>query len=476
MSGEIQKALTRERPDGEDRASARSADAGAIRVSPGGYLAALFLSSFFSALLIYLEIETAGVISFGFACLALSILAFTDRIGFDGKRLRRTGLLPNLWSTLSGSRKRLRITDIEQVETQAMRALKRGRNVKYRFSTTIRGKGCVFTFASGGESYRQMIKSLLPLLPENVLDTRSIELRDYLADPKEVLQQAEASRIPPTDVLENSFSRLAKEKARPHPTANDIEAHASNPLQLRNLANQLRLSGFLLQALEAFRRALMLEPANGWLLLECGRCLQSLAGSEKDQRLERRSIACLRLAEKRAGIDCELLARVGESYFQTGEWRRAGRVFRRVSETLGDSFRSVRGMAEMALREGKIAHVIHHFYSANRLADSPALKRWTRNEADYFSRLNDDEEYLELEVSRMNMIERLEKYQRTSLRIVLFGFPLILVGVLGEESGVANVGWAVSTIAILLWFGMSLTQRLMAGRIPFEMVHSDDDL
>ena len=474
MSREIQKALTT-RSDQNAKASERLRDLVSARVSPASYLSALFPLSFACALLIYLDMDTIGVVSFGAAFVVITLLAFTDRIAFDGKRLRRTGLLPNLLARWMSGRRRLRISDIEQIETQALRAIKRGRNVKYRFSTTVRGKGCVFTFASGGDAYRRMISSLFPLVAENVLDTRSLELRDYLTDSADVLKQAEGSRIPPADVLEGSLRQSARDKDRPRPSVADIEAHTSNPLQLRHLANQLRLSGFLLQSLEAFRRALMLEPQNGWLLLECGRCLQSLAGSEKDARLERRSIALMRLAELRAGSDKELLTRVGESYFQAGEWKRAGAVFRRESDSLGESFRSVRGMAEMALREGKIAHVIHHFNTANRIADSTALKRWARTEADYFSRLNDDEEYLELEVSRMNLIERLERYQKTALRIVLFGFPLILIGVLADEDTIADLGWAVSTLAIAVWFGMSLTTRLMSGRIPVDMVVSDEE-
>jgi hypothetical protein len=122
-------------------------------------------------------------------------------------------------------------------------------------------------------------------------------------------------------------------------------------------------------------------------------------------------------------------------------------------------------MAEMALREGKIAHVIHQFSAAGRLADSNAQRRWARGEADYFARLNDDEDYLELEISRMNLVERLERYQKTTLRAVLFGFPLILIGVLAEEFTVANVGWAVSAIAIAIWLGMALVQRFSVPRI-----------
>src|SRR5207342_808673 len=157
------------------------------------------------------------------------------------------------------------------------------------------------------------------------------ELRDYLTDPREALQNAEASKIPSPDVLEGSFTRLMREKQRQRPSRDDVDPNSTNPTHLRKVANQLRLSGFLLQAMEAFRRALVVEPHNPWLLLECGRCLHSLAGSEKDERLERRSLALMRLAEQRAGRDSELLIRVGESYFQAGDWRRAGRVFRKVS-------------------------------------------------------------------------------------------------------------------------------------------------
>jgi hypothetical protein len=65
-----------------------------------------------------------------------------------------------------------------------------------------------FAFASGGEDYRQMIHRIFPLLSENVLDNRSIELRDYLAEPKETLMKAEFARIPSADVLESSLNEF----------------------------------------------------------------------------------------------------------------------------------------------------------------------------------------------------------------------------------------------------------------------------
>ena len=142
---------------------------------------------------------------------------------------------------------------------------------------------------------------------------------------------------------------------------------------LRRLANELRLSGYLLQALETFRRALVLNPRSAWLLFDFARCLYSFAGAEHNEKMEKKALAALRLAEKRAGNDGELLARLGEIYFQYGDWRRARRAFQKALEAAGESFRSVRGLAEIALREGKVAHVIHQFSTANRLAETSAL-------------------------------------------------------------------------------------------------------
>jgi tetratricopeptide (TPR) repeat protein len=239
------------------------------------------------------------------------------------------------------------------------------------------------------------------------------------------------------------------------------------------LANQLRLSGYLLQAIEAFRRAVLIQPSDGWLWLEFGRCLHSLAGSEKDARLNRRSIAMMRLAERHAGSDAALLARLGESYFQAGELTRSSSVFQKAASTVGDNFRAARGLAEVAIREGKIAHVIHHFWAANRTGDTPSLRRWSRLEADYFARLNEDDEYMTMELSRVSLLEKIERGRRSCLRISLVGFPCILLGLLIEDFLIANIGWGVSITALTLWTTLTLCRQLMMSRIPFDVFDKD---
>ena len=437
-----------------------------IRVSPNSYFIALFLVTFYSGFLFYLEYDAAGIVFFGLAWVFLPVLAWRDRITFDGKRLTRTGILPRFWLSLNGVPNRLKLSDVEQVETQALRALKRGGNVFYRYRTSFQGKDRSFVVASGGEDYRRMIQGIFPLLTEDVLDNRSIEMRDYFSDPKETLMKAAFAKIPSVEVLENALeaNRVSKRKSLVS-TSEEIEKAD----YLRVLANELRLSGYLLQAVETFRRALILTPTDGWLLFEFARCLHSFAGSERDENLQRKSFAVLRLAEKRAKSD-ELLARLGETYFQFGELRRARITFERALEQAETSFRSVRGLAEISLREGKIAHVIHHFSSANRMAKTPALRRWTIKESAYFSRLNDDEEYMEMEIHRVNLLETLERSKKTSLSAAVFGFPMILTGVVLELYLIANLGWAISCTALLFWLGLIVSQNIFSSRIPPEMM------
>lgn len=444
-----------------------------IRVSPNGYFTVLFVVTFITGLLVYLEKDYAALALFAAGWTIFPVLAWHDRIVFDGKRLTRTGLLPNLWARFHQTKYRLRINDVEQIESQALRALKRGGNVFYRYRTSLQGKGLKFAFASGGEDYRRMIQRILPLVSENALDNRSIELRDYLTEPKETLMKAAFAHIPSAEVLEGSFGKIqTKNKNLARKPEQQIVEESEKADYLHVLGNELRLSGYLLQSLEAFRRALVLNPRDARLIFDFARCLHSLASSEKSAQLKRKSFAALRLAEKRGAGDGELLARLGETYFQYGDWRRAASSFGEASEIEQTNFRAARGLAEIALREGKIGYVILHFAAANRLAQTPALRRWTQNENDYFSLLHSDEDYMEMEISRVNLLEGLEKYKKTCLNIAFFSFPLIIAGLFSDEL-LTNIGWATACLSLALWLGTMLGQRMLSTRIPMD--YDDED-
>jgi hypothetical protein len=51
-----------------------------------------------------------------------------------------------------------------------------------------------------------------------------------------------------------------------------------------------------------------------------------------------------------------------------------------------------------------------------------------------FSRLNADEDYLEMEISRVNLLENLNSLKKTALRIGLFGFPVIVFGLIVQTN------------------------------------------
>lgn len=446
-----------------------------IRVPAYSYITAIFVGSFFSALAFYLEINWIGYLLFFICWIVLPLLALTDRIVFNGKRLYRSGLLPKSWAYLSGSRFWLKIKDIEQVETHISPRLKRGGRVYFKYQTAVRGKGSEFCFSSGGGDYRNFVRSLLGLISEEVLDAGSIEVRDYVGEPALARKKARQSDIPPADVLENAFrtSGLRLRGNRRSVADGQVPISRDKASSLRMLGNQLRLSGSLLQALESFRRAASIRPDDAWLLFDFARCIQSFAGTEGDARLERMAGAMMRLAERRAGNDGKLLARLGESYFQLGEWQRSRMAFRKAVDAVGEHFRSIRGMAEIALRDGKLAHVVHNFSTASRLAESPAARRWSKAEAEYFTRLSNDDEYLEMELGRVNLLDALDRWRGTTLRLCLLGFPFIGLGLYFDDATTANCGWILSGGMLVLWIGILLASRVFSPRIAPELLSED---
>jgi tetratricopeptide (TPR) repeat protein len=468
-------ALTTETPMGNAALGALK-ESCSVRVSPASYFAALFLLTFFSGFLIYLEFFLWGAFVFCGGWLVLPVLAWFDRIRFDGKKVYRTGLVPMVWGWINRQPRRLVVSDIERVETQALRAIRRGGEVFYRYRSQIQGNGTAFVTASGGVGYRALVHLLFPLLADDKLDSRSLELRDYLTDPKQINRRTEGLRLPPVDVLENSISEFQNRHARKRvktETERSIETENDKAEELRRVANELRLNGNLLQALEAFRRALLLNPTSAWLLFESARCLYSYAGLQRDEKLRHKADAFMRLAERRGGNNADLLSRLGESYLQYADEKRAKNVFMRALDIDADNFRSAKGMAELALREGKLAHVIHHFSAAVRAAKNNALKRWAQDEIDYFMRLNNDEDYMEIEIRRINLLESIQRSKAITMRISLFGFAVIMFGMFTEEQLVSNIGWACTAAAVLIWMGLMIGGKILADRFP--VLEEDDE-
>ena len=441
-------------------------------MSTRSYLSAFAAGLFLSGYLLYIGYESAALFPGVLSLLFYPALALQDRIVFDGKRLSRSGLLWRLQRLATGQRYTVKPRAIVHVETEALRALRRGPNVTYLYRTSFFGSDVSFSIGTG-RGYREMIVSVLPLIPDGCLDVRSLELRDHLRDFSLVNARARAMQIPGSDVLDTGeiFAKTERSVTSEQRVAGRDETKKAE--ELRNLANQLRANGRLLQALEAFRRAVHIMPANGRLIYEVARCLQSLAAAKRDAKLEHRAQAMLRLAERRSANDTDLLGRLGETYFSFGAWHRAENVFKRAAETGSAGYRIFRGLGELALRDGKIAHAIHHFSRSAEAARHGPLFRWAKSEAEYLRRLNDDEEYMELEISRINLYDTFDSVRSTSIKIFCFGLLVLISGLLGNIGLVTEIGWAVSGVALVIGLVSAILKQTFAARIPFSLLDKD---
>ncbi len=437
-----------------------------VRVSPGGYLAVASIFTFVSALLLRGESNKLALVSLGLAWGIMPALALTDRIVFDGRCLSRRGLIPLLLNLVSGKRVRLNVADFERVHTNAVRTLRRGGSVRYRYRTQIIGKGLSFVFASGGKSYRQMVRELFPLIEEQKLDARTQELRDYICEPSALTERIRQLQLASSDVLDNAESDLKKRTGKPvlqiQHDVNDLE----RAQLLRRLANQLRIIGRLRESREAFRRALIVTPQDGGLIYEFARLLRSQASSMGDARLLSRARAALRLAAMRSRKNAKLLSSIGESLIECGDTVLAERILYRAIEVDDHNVRARVELADLALRNGKLAHVIHHFGDAAREAPDKALAGYARGEADYYVRLNDDEDYLSTELRRISWLQHASRVRRMAARVTNASILLALAGQYVDPL-VGGIGWSMATTAIAGWvFSLFAIKLLSERRTP----------
>lgn len=446
-----------------------------VRVSPEGYLAIACALTFISFLCLRSSQDLPALIIIALAWMIIPLFAFYDRVNFDGRTLSRQGIVALVHRLFKGRRLELLVNEIERIETSAVRTLRRGGRVRYRYRSEIMGDGLSLRFASGGAGYRKMVRVMFALVPEEKLDARSRELRDYLSDTKALRTTLDHLHLASSDVLDGATTDLdhnAKRAVR-HQRAATTSAPSSADMErgrlLRRTANELRAAGRLREAAEAFRRALLVTPTDGWLIYEFARFLRSQASVLGDARLLARSRAGLRLAGWRGRDDATLLSRIGESFVEYSEVEHATRAFRRALELDPNAFRAEMGLAEVALRNGQLAHVIHHYTAATRIAADRALARLARHEADYFSRLNDDDEYLAAELRRINWLQSIFRARRLASRVTLASLLLALFGGSVAEP-LSDVGWSLASSSLVCWVGVALTSRLLTPRRKWRTV------
>jgi tetratricopeptide (TPR) repeat protein len=157
------------------------------------------------------------------------------------------------------------------------------------------------------------------------------------------------------------------------------------------------------------------------------------------------------------------MSRIGESFSEYGELAQSSRAFNRALEFQPRAFRAEIGLAEIALRSGKLAHVVHHYESAARIAPDEALARYARRESDYYARLNNDDDYLAAELRRISWLQNLQRARRMATRMTLASCLLALIGPSLDES-LESIGWSLASSSLIAWIGVSLLARYLAPR------------
>src|SRR5215204_4376279 len=438
-----------------------------VRVSPGPYIALASVATFVAALMLRANYDAAALILIATAWLVIPVFALSDRIAFDGTSLRRQGPLASFLNLFFGYRKQLSIDDFETVETQAVRTLRRGGRVRYRYRPQITGKGKEFVIVSGGRDYRKLVHALFPLIHEGKLDNRSRDLRDYLNDPSFLNRKTQLSQLASSDLLD--ITRSDFKLGRKFKRRTDVPETPATPEDLerarllRRLGNELRVSGRLREASEAFRRALNVRPHGAWLIYDFARLLRSQASAQADARLLSRARAALRLAFIRAEDDVVLLPLIGESFLECGDQRHARRALQRVVDLDSGNFKARVGLADIALREGKLAHVIHQYQEAARVSSEQALARYARSEGEYYMQLNNDDDYLAAELRRINWLQSVTRIRRLALRVTNASVLLALVG--GFVNPVAgSLGWSIASSGLIIWILTLLGTRMLFER------------
>lgn len=442
-----------------------------VRVASNGYLSLLFSLTFSASFLYYLEHDAASIYLFAASWLFVPVIARFDRYTFDGQTLQRKGLIAFIHNRFRRGIYSLPISEIEQVETNSLRNINIGGRIFYRYRTEIFSKNHTFTINSNGNNHQQFVRKVLAAVENEKLDARSIDLRDYTIAPEKLNSKIAALQMPSGEFLESistnfrsSVKREVRESYLIASERNDNWRVKSN--EMRQLANELRVAGKLAQSIEAFRRALLWQPNDAGLIYEFARCLLVYASVTQTAKVARRAKAALRLAKMRGKNDAELLARIGEIYFQIDEFESAESAFKSALTLQKPNFRLERGLAEMALQNGKLAHVVHHYRAATFASENPATRNWANEETVYFSNLNCDDVYLGRELSRISLMRNILQAKRICWRITFFGLLMICGGSFFDEI-IASIGWAFTMATMFVLAVLTIIERISCERTKF---------
>lgn len=389
----------------------------------------------------------------GWSLVVLSLLPLLviasryEKIFFDGARLGRRGMFALLEQLVAGRAQEFAVDNIEMIATEAIRSRRGLQRIKYLYKVLVAGDNLQIVITLTNKSKNnchELVKRLLNMVDESKLDPRTSELKQYL---NEVQARGQLLTMARQLDLNQEFTELYE-----------------MPISLvRRLANTLKLEGYMQQALRCFSFAYRSDPRNAYLLYEMARFFRSL-GVIDDPRLLNRARACLRLAAFLGKDEPKLLERIGETHFERFEYKLAARCFSKALGLEPSLYRANIGLAEIALRDGKLAHVAHYYNAAAFASNDRAQRLLASREADYYGRLCSDDDYFEAEISRINKLKNFQWARNLSaLMLFVFWIVALLSGRFSKELG--GLAWSAVLTTSLVWITSLLLSFRYAQRI-----------
>ena len=280
-----------------------------------------------------------------------------------------------------------------------------------------------------------------------------------LCDPKALISELKTLQLAPSDVLDNATAEFKVGGKKEHAegqsetaeiSVNDVE----RAILLRELGNKLRIAGRLREAGEAFRRALNVAAG-------------TQAYFEFARYFDQASARGVPFAS-RPGRPYDFGHAGGRMQFAVvsanGLGSNEALGLSAVNRASGLEPRSFEreSVLPMFLRKGKLAMSSTYRDAAHAVSEK-ALIRYARREADYYVRLNDDDDYLSAELSRINWLQTLTHVRSLAARLTNVSVLVALIGYYADPT-IASLGWALASSSLVAWLTSLLASRLLSQR------------
>ena len=108
-------------------------------------------------------------------------------------------------------------------------------------------------------------------------------------------------------------------------------------------------------------------------------------------------------------------------------------------------------------------HVIHQYREAARSSTEKSLSAYARREADYYAQLNDDDDFLSVELRRINWLQNSLRIRRLAARVTNASILVALISPY-VESSLAGICWSVASSSLVAWISSLFATKLLTHR------------